>query len=368
MEDMQLNIVGPYRDKSGYGMLARTIVLEFMKRGQPLRLEQLYGIPDSMQAPLTPTDANNIFWAEKSDMKPTHNLVIATPDGFVFRRIPGIPNIGITMFETNRIPKDWANACNLMDLVLVPSKWNKQMFIDSGVTAPIEVMPIGIEHQNFPDKPFVTSEKFKFYSIFEFTHRKDYISLITSYYSAFAGVKDVVLVLKTYFGSTADANKQLVHNTIKGIKNSMLVDHPEIVLIDSILPDAELSQIHKDCDCFVLPTRGEGFGIPIADAMYFGNPVIVTDYSGQKDFCNAENSYLVNYTREPVFGMQWIYAYEGTMLWAKVDSEHLMKQMRTVYENREAAKAVGLLGQQEIKENFTVDKMMLKISENLKKF
>lgn len=50
------------------------------------------------------------------------------------------------------------------------------------------------------------------------------------------------------------------------------------------VPDEELANIYSSLDIFALPTIGEGFGLPILEAMSCGVPVCVTNYSGHTEF------------------------------------------------------------------------------------
>ena len=63
--------------------------------------------------------------------------------------------------------------------------------------------------------------------------------------------------------------------------------------------------LYKACDCFVIPTRGEGWGMPITEAMSMGLPVIVTNWSGTTAFVDESVGYMINYTLAPVRGGPW---------------------------------------------------------------
>ena len=90
------------------------------------------------------------------------------------------------------------------------------------------------------------------------------------------------------------------------------------------------------CDCYVSLHRAEGFGLTMAEAMAIGKPVIATGYSGNVDFMNAENSYLVDYEIGRVGPECEIYPPEGE--WAEPSVEHAAELMRHVYENPQEAR------------------------------
>ena len=78
---------------------------------------------------------------------------------------------------------------------------------------------------------------------------------------------------------------------------------------------SELNGLMAACDCYVSLHRSEGFGLTMAEAMAIGKPVIGTGYSGNVDFMNAENSYLVDYEIGRVGPECEIYPPEGE--WAE---------------------------------------------------
>ena len=66
-----------------------------------------------------------------------------------------------------------------------------------------------------------------------------------------------------------------------------IVVHPNFVLED------DLPGFIRSANCFISPTRGEGFGLPGLQSMACGIPVIITDTSGCKDYANAETCTLM---------------------------------------------------------------------------
>ena len=79
--------------------------------------------------------------------------------------------------------------------------------------------------------------------------------------------------------------------------------------------DRELDALYGLADCYVHPARGEGFGLPVAEAMAAGVPVIAVAHAGLADFVSEETAVTVPFTLAPAeshFGLA------GSM-WAEPD-------------------------------------------------
>lgn len=74
--------------------------------------------------------------------------------------------------------------------------------------------------------------------------------------------------------------------------------NPGIRTISTTMTEEQVYSLFQLSDCFVSPHRSEGFGLNIAQAMYYGKPVIATGYSGNMDFTSAENSFLIDLDRD----------------------------------------------------------------------
>jgi glycosyltransferase involved in cell wall biosynthesis len=131
----------------------------------------------------------------------------------------------------------------------------------------------------------------------------------------------VSLVIKTFPN---------IHNTVAGqieAIRSVNPDCPDIVLLDADLPDGAIRTLYESCHALVAPTRGEGFGLPLAEAMLFGLPVITTAGGGQTDFCSPETAWLIDF--------QWAPARTHMALpdsvWMEPDADHLGRLLREVH-------------------------------------
>lgn len=110
-----------------------------------------------------------------------------------------------------------------------------------------------------------------------------------------------------------------------------------VYVIDSHIPHVDLPRLYKAADAFVLPSRGEGWGRPIVEAMAMSLPVIVTNWSGPMEYLTEANSYPL-----AVDAMSEVF--EGPFkghLWAEPSVDKLRVLMRCVVSAPEEAKTKG---------------------------
>lgn len=108
------------------------------------------------------------------------------------------------------------------------------------------------------------------------------------------------------------------------------------------LSRAELLHLVASADCFVSLHRSEGFGYTMAEAMYYGVPVIASGYSGNLQYMDRHNSFLVPCTECPVEVADG--PFQRGSVWAHPDIDAAADFMRRVVGNREEARRVGELG------------------------
>lgn len=362
---MKINFAGAIQDVMGYGEFARNFAVALHNVGAEVSVDPIILSRDK-------ADFGENYKAcqelTKKKFKPDINIINMIPPLFAKHRKPGCKNIGFTMFETSRLPASWVKLCNGMDAVIVPSQWNAEVFKSSGVKVPVLVAPPGIEVFDAlkPSKPRA-SDKFAFYSIFQWSERKNPTGLIRAFWAAFTGRDDVRLVIKSYRRDHSAGEQAKIKQEIAALKSKVKLRHyPEIEFIGDLLSRQEITDLHLNSDCFVLPHRAEGWGLPHYESMSYGNPVIATGYSSNMDFMTPENSFPLNYTLTPVMGMEWLPPwYEGNMLWAEPDLSHLVDTMRWVVDNREGVQQKAELGRQDLKDKFSWDICSKRLLEDL---
>lgn len=356
MEIKGIKYTAPMLDNSGYAQAARGNIMSLHKLGAPLTLNPIsfeHLRPDLGEA----GKVIDSLIGKKIDYN--INIIHTTPEFWGKHKEAGKINIGYTIWETTKLHPKWPGYINdNVDAIMVGSEWNVGVFKDSGVTVPISVVPHGIglhelENIELFDVKGVSDETYMFYSVFQWTERKHPLALIKAYWYAFQGKEDVALVLKTYRSDYSDGEKDAIRTTIRRLKSvTPFDDYPPIYLIPNMLSNEEILGLHSRGDCYISLDRGEGFGLSPFTAGASGNPIIVTGFGGSTEYAKEDNSYLVNYSLTPVFGMPWSPWYRGDQLWAEPDIKHGSDLMRHVFGNQEEAKEVGYKLKKDIYKNF----------------
>jgi len=342
---------------SGYAQENLMIVLALNRAGIPVRIDPVMQQYDAQN--LLPLEAQIAL--EFTKLQP-----IDLARGIYFQALPAHDfqtnvyarhRIGRTMFETDRVPDGWAEKCNAMDEIWVPSYFNFETFLRAGVDQHrLHWMQEGEDTQFFHPKnpPFDIpgTRRFNFLSVFQWTQRKGPDVLLKAYVNEFKEDEDVALILRTYgrSGTDSDVLPQLLYYLERELRVP-LEKTPPIILLPGFIPTRDLPRLYTSADCFVLPSRGEGWGRPCVEALSSEMPVIATRWSGQMDFLTEENSYLIDYQMVPTPADIDIECFAGHR-WAEPSVDHLRALMRHVFSHPEEAKKRAQRGRQEIVEKY----------------
>ncbi|UCC65786.1 MAG: glycosyltransferase [Anaerolineae bacterium] len=256
--------------------------------------------------------------------------------------------IGFTMLEVDGLSADWVEMCNRMDGVFTPSHFNENTFANSGVRCPITVMPLGIDPDMFnPSVPGRRIEGyFTFLSVFEWGERKAPEILLKAFNSEFKANEKVLLLLKVDNRDPSVNVQQQVADF--GLSSDRA---PIGFLYNQPIANIQMGALYRSADCFVLPTRGEGWGMPILEAMACGLPVIATNWSAQTEFMNQGNAYPLC-VRQLIPAQAKCPYYKG-FHWADPDYEHLRYLMRYVFEHQDKAREKGHQAAKEVAHKWT---------------
>jgi hypothetical protein len=206
-------------------------------------------------------------------------------------------------WEFGVIPSAWAQAMNRgPDEVWVPSKFVADSLRRSGVNGPqVVVIPNAVDLDIFtPTGPSaeVTGVRGRCFLFVGGTlHRKGVDLLLKAWETAFGPEDEVTLVIKD-FGTKGLYSVLSRRDRIDALQQAGTTA-PIVYLDGDNLSDAEMAALYRRCEVYVHPYRGEGFGMPILEAMACGRPVIIPDSGPGPEFCPPEAGWHV--PSRPVF-------------------------------------------------------------------
>jgi glycosyltransferase involved in cell wall biosynthesis len=315
---------------TGYSGSARAFVLALEARGRAVRPLYLFD-SDGREPGLL--DRRIRALQERPLRLDAPQVVYGRGD--LFAKNSGAYRVGFTMLEVDRLPAGWVEQANLMDEVWAPTAWGAEMFRASGVRRPVHAVPLGVDLEVFAPGPprERLAERTIFLSVFEWGARKGWDLLLRAYGAAFRAADPVLLLLKID-SRAPDANP------LRAIREALPSAAAPVGLIyNRAMSAAELAELYRAADCFVLPTRGEGWCMPALEAMACGVPPIVTAWSGPTAFVDETCGYPLE-SRGLVPAAADEPLYRGAR-WADPDVEHLASLMRRVHERRDEARARG---------------------------
>lgn len=230
-------------------------------------------------------------------------------------------------WEESLVPPEFAQDFNQhVHRIMTMSSFVKDALYNSGVTIPIDVVGVGVRppiSNPLADIPEIEDlKKIRFLHISSAFPRKGIDVLLNSYFEEFTSDDDVTLVLKTFPNQ---------HNIVDEQLKTLVQAHPNaphVVWINRDLPLDHLGNLYGIADAYVHPARGEGFGLPVAEAMLTRVPVISTATSGLADF--VDNSTAAIIPSERTFAESHV-SIPGSE-WFEPNREVLKQELRSLYE------------------------------------
>ncbi len=291
-----------------------------------------------------------------------------------FRRVDGAGAIvQILPWEYGTLPRAWVDGLNANGTaeVWTPTEYCRTMFLAAGIAPErVAVVPNGIDPERFsPDRavePYVlpTRKSFTFLYVGGALPRKGVDVLLAAYRRAFKHDDDVALVLKLFgtrsFYQLEDAGASL---------RAFAADPgaPELVVIDDELTDEDVVRLYRTCGALAFPYRGEGFGLPMLEALACGLPVIATAGGAADAFLDDDVAYRIPAKRVPLSGTIRGEALAGTGWWLEPDVEALAATMRHVVTHRDEARVKAARGAERARREWTWDRAAAIAAERLRR-
>ena len=383
---------GPILTQTGYGHHARTVLRALRTKPEAYDLyihplswgktswaweetEERKWIDKTLQKTIAYTQSGGAF-----DM----SLQVTIPNEW--EKIAPI-NIGVTAgIETTKVAPQWIEKSFLMDKIITISEHSKQVYENTSyeykneqtgeegkisVQTPIEYVSYPVRKYDPVKLDLDLNTDFNFLSVAQLSPRKNTNQTIECFVEKFKDNENVGLIVKANIAKNSLIDRQ---NTLLGFKN-ILSKYPDrkckVYLLHGFLTDQEMASLytHPQVKAFVSTTHGEGFGLPIFEAAYYGLPVIATDWSGHVDFLykpskqkngKVKKKHMFNkvsYTLQPVQKESvWDGVIQKDSMWAYPEEGSVKMAMDEVYKDYGRFKKRAKELQKWVCEEFTEEK------------
>jgi glycosyltransferase involved in cell wall biosynthesis len=321
---------GPFDSSYSLAAVNRSLARALDRQGIDMGLFSTEGLGDFRPDPAFLEDAPDVeaLWRKGEVMaRPAVGLRNLYPP-----RVAGLSAATHVLaswgWEESGLRPEWVNEFNReLNLITTVSRYVADVLRSNGVRVPIAVVGNGADahaHAGAPRRDFAGergSQTFRFLHVSSGFPRKGIDVLLGAWGRAFRAEDSVSLVIKTFPNPHNEAARWLQE------LGDRFPGHATVELIDEDLDDAAIEALYRGSDALVAPSRGEGFGLPLAEAMLRGIPVITTRHGGALDFCSDDNAWLVDFQ----------YAYADSHLglfnsaWAEPDEADLARALKEVH-------------------------------------
>ncbi len=252
--------------------------------------------------------------------------------------------IGCWAWELPVVPPDWGTGVPFVHEVWVPTRFTAAA-IEPLMPGRVRVVPYcvasrppapsALDRQAFglPAEAVVTLCSFSLASSFE---RKNPLAAIAAHREAFGSRADRVLVMKVGHAGHFGPDLQRLQQAVAGAGN--------IRIETRTLPLADNHALTACADIVLSLHRSEGFGLVPAEGMLLAKAVVLTDWSGNTDFTDAETAALVPYRLVPAVDPRGVFQAPGAV-WAEADVGAAAAHLRRLADDPVERTALGARAQ-----------------------
>ncbi|MGF6443424.1 glycosyltransferase family 4 protein [Paraburkholderia youngii] len=260
--------------------------------------------------------------------------------------------IGAWPWELPHWPNAFGNVHQMVDEIWAQSRFVQSVYSRLGNT-PVYQMPMAVEVPA-PLEPKrerfgLPTNEFLFYLMFDgnsWLSRKNPLAGVQAFKQAFGNSSPGVgLVIKAMNVRDDDPVWRAVLDLAAG--------DSRIHIVSERLSRQDSTDFMACCDAYISLHRSEGFGRVIAEAMALGQPVVVTNFSGNVDFCEPDTAFLVDGELVPLRPGDYLFA-EG-QYWCDPDVSIAAEQLKRMIDDAPLRERIALSGKARIERDYSVE-------------
>lgn len=244
-------------------------------------------------------------------------------------------NVGLWTWETCDFPKEYAEVSKYFRQIWVLSEWNKEIIeksISSYNDCDVHVIKLPFECSDITTlSPNIN----------------DIMKLLFIYDGKSGKRKNVPLLVNSI--NNINSSSHICDLTLKSLNDTRDINHDNIRMIKTLYSEDDIERLYNDSDIYTSLHASEGFGFTIIDAMRLNTPVICTGFSGNMDYCNHDNAFLIDYD---IIHSNETY-FEGRI--AKPNINHFEQTIHQIHNDTSLALKKSKIAYEDIKENYNIN-------------
>jgi hypothetical protein len=340
-----VNVCGYFRDESGWGAAGRGYLRALRALECPLALMDLSGLTSNRSGDTSVAgfDAEHPYDVNLVCVDAGQHFAMQARVGPEF--FEGRFNVGAWAWELPSFPQGWYDRFAYYDEIWVGTSFIANALAPVSPVPVVRVPPVLTptsegSREDGRRRLGLRSDEFAFLFVFDFhSHlaRKNPLAVVDAFRAAFRPSGRARLILKCVNGRSDPEGFAAL---------SARADGAAVTLHDGYWPARHVRDLMAACDAYVSLHRSEGTGLTISDAMALGKPVIATGWSGNMDFMSVSNSLPVRFELTEI--RDGVGPYRAGGVWAEPSVAHAAELMRRVYEDPDAARALGRAARRDI--------------------
>ena len=209
----------------------------------------------------------------------------------------------MTICETETVHEDYGMIMKEFKKVAVPSEFCKKVF-----------------SRQFPDNEFyvihahVPTPKEKPYTFYHIGNILDPRKKFRDILQAFIRLNE--------------PNSRLVVKAT--CRQPIDIQLPRVEVINDLLSDEQMDELHNRADCYVSFSHSEGIGMGAVEAALRDKPVIITNYGGAPEY--VKTPYMIDCELQELENDDFLF--KKGMLWGNPNFDQLLEFMRHAYDTR----------------------------------
>ena len=241
------------------------------------------------------------------------------------------------IFETDILPTFYIDYLSNSQLIWVPSQWAQQILLNHGIAKEkIDIVPEGVDPNVF--HPFsrdlkIKDDVFRFYMLGKKEVRKGFSELLAGFKLAFENDPSVLLYLKADNFWSDQVKKTDKNNELR--QELKALDLTNVKQITGQIQTQQLSLIYSYCDALAFPTRAEGWGLPLGEAIACGMPVITNFHSGPTEYLEPVKDKIrcLDFILKKIDCSDFISSWGEGGSWALASPENIAEAMLDIRNN-----------------------------------